>query len=240
MVIEKKGFSTEEKGKIRELFSHIKQGKIYLNHAAISPLSTPVKDALNQFILDRHENRIDDFESWLEMISETREQIAELLNVAEADSITFLGNTSDAISAVAEGFPWELRNFDQPWLPVSKHLETGTGNMLGIAGLHASLNTFRDFGYTQIQSEISSLTNYLYKQLELYENVSLLTNQNPKRRAGIISFSVQGMDDADSAVQLLNQTGNTISAREGFFRISPHYYNTEEEIDTVLEQLLSP
>lgn len=384
-----RGFTSEEKESIRKRFKHTEQGRIYLNHAAISPLSTVVKESLEQFILNRHEGRIDEFENWVSMMNETRELFAQLLHAPSADSITFMGNTSDTISAVAEGFPWkegdevilnplefpanvqpfryqekkrvklryvapdtggliqvseikkmigpntrmvsisavqyldgqkadlkslgelcreheiflivdgiqalgatdvnvvdchidaigsgshkwlmapmgigllylsdtiekklkpyktgwlsvekpwDLRNFDQPWLPVSKHLETGTGNMLGIAGLNASLKLFEEIGHQKIYAEIRWLTHYLVDQLSSNKKVRLLTNPFEECRAGIVSFTVAGMDDTDSVVKQLSEKGITISSREGYFRISPHYYNTIEEIDTALEHLFS-
>lgn len=384
---EVKGLNAEQKKIARNLFKHIDHGQIYLNHAAISPLSLHVKESLEQFIQYRHEKKVDDFETWMAIIDETKELLRDLINADSGSSISFMGNTSDAISAVAEGFPWhmgdeiilnklefpanvqpfryqekrgvriryaepdsdglirlsdieklitaktkmisisavqyldgqladleaigkyclekeiifvvdgiqglgatnidvagcnidaigsgshkwlmapmgigflylsdrlkkilrpyktgwlsvetpwDLRNFDQPWLPVSGHLETGTGNMLGIVGLNASLKTFSEFGHESIFSEVLSLSNYLINRLSEQNNVSILTTQQPGRRAGIVSFSIQGMNEAGSVVKSLSEHGITISTREGYFRISSHYYNTKEEIDTVMEHL---
>ena len=94
------------KSEIRTLFPHSVKGHIYLNHAAISPMSDRVKHAIERFLADRNHGNIDNFPEWMDLTEKTRELISNLINASTSDRITFLGNTSDALSAVAEGVDW--------------------------------------------------------------------------------------------------------------------------------------
>ena len=65
-------FSQEILLKARALFPHIPTGKIYLNHAATSPLSMRVVDAVSTHLLNRSSGAIDDYWNTIEKITELR------------------------------------------------------------------------------------------------------------------------------------------------------------------------
>jgi len=135
--------------------------------------------------------------------------------------------------------PWELSNFEQDWQPVNQHLETGTPNMLGITGLGASLQSKFDIGPEKIQQQILYLTGQLIENLQSRKGVSLITPKNAKNRLGIVTFTVEGVqrEEYDEVVSELIKSGITISTREGFFRISPHYYNSDTDIDKAVNEI---
>jgi cysteine desulfurase / selenocysteine lyase len=88
---------------VRSWFPHTDYGHIYLNHAAISPISTRVEKAILEFIEERQSGPIDNLEHCMQIIEETRMLAAGYLNAEDPSAITFVGNTSDGISAIAEG-----------------------------------------------------------------------------------------------------------------------------------------
>jgi selenocysteine lyase/cysteine desulfurase len=90
---------------IRKLFP-ITQKYIYLNHAAITPYSTLVAEALNNITSDIVANASVNWFSWLNTISNTRTLAAQLVG-GKAENIAFMKNTSDAISAIANGIKWQ-------------------------------------------------------------------------------------------------------------------------------------
>src|SRR5690554_3819072 len=99
-------FSKNEKKNIRKNFPHISNGVVYLNHASISPLSVNVHQALQTFLEERNAGMVENFEAWMQMVEETRGLIGSFIHAKNSNSIAFMGNTSEAISAVAEGFDW--------------------------------------------------------------------------------------------------------------------------------------
>ncbi|MFL6276398.1 MAG: aminotransferase class V-fold PLP-dependent enzyme [Blastocatellia bacterium] len=89
---------------IRALFP-VTEKYVYLNHAAVSPLSTRVRDAMNQLIDDVTLNGSVNYAGWLAAYEQARASAARLVN-ARPSEIAFMRNTSDAISAVANGLAW--------------------------------------------------------------------------------------------------------------------------------------
>jgi selenocysteine lyase/cysteine desulfurase len=90
--------------RIRSLFP-VTEHYIYLNHAAVSPLSTRVRDAMNHLVNDVTLNGSVNYYDWLETYERARAAAARLVN-ARPHEIAFMRNTSDAISTVANGLAW--------------------------------------------------------------------------------------------------------------------------------------
>src|SRR5690625_2984501 len=87
----------------RNFFSHYKSGLIYLNHASVSPLPLATYGAMEKYIRESTCGSVENFEIWLQTVEETRKNIAALVHAERSDQITLTGNTSDGLSAVAEG-----------------------------------------------------------------------------------------------------------------------------------------
>ncbi len=104
--------------KYRELFPHLPE-KVYLNHAAISPMNLRTRAALDQFF----DNRLDkDIEYWPIAIDQKQrlyQQIGQLIN-APAENIALVPNTSAGLNVLALGLDWKagdrilLNNFEFP------------------------------------------------------------------------------------------------------------------------------
>lgn len=89
---------------IRALFP-VTEEYVYMNHAAVAPLSTRVRDAMNALVEDVTRNGSANYSDWLETYERTRESAARLVN-ARAQEIAFMRNTSEALCAVANGLDW--------------------------------------------------------------------------------------------------------------------------------------
>ena len=89
---------------IRSLFP-VTEKYIYLNHSAVCPLSTRVRDAMNALVEDVTNNGSVNYSDWLQSYEDARSSAAGLVN-ARAREIAFMRNTSEAISAVANGIDW--------------------------------------------------------------------------------------------------------------------------------------
>lgn len=79
---------------------------IYLDHAAVSPVSLRVKNEIVEFLGQASGETGFDYSSWGERIEEIRALCAELVG-ADADEIAFVKNTSHGISTVASGLDWK-------------------------------------------------------------------------------------------------------------------------------------
>ncbi|WP_340103826.1 aminotransferase class V-fold PLP-dependent enzyme [Rhodohalobacter sp. 8-1] len=381
-------FSDIELTEIRALFPITRSRHVYMNHAAISPLPTPTFEATKKWLDVRNSGSVENFEEGMETVETARKRVASYINAPDSEHISFLGNTSDAISAISEGLqwnesdeiilntlefptnvqpfrrleqlgvtilyveaenhrvhpsdiealitpktklisisavqylsgfradlkaigdlcskhdilfvvdgiqalgaspidvmeckidalatgahkwlmspmgigflylsekmqavlepyktgwlsvedPWALSEFEKAWLPVSQHLETGTPNIIAIAGLGASLKLFEGIGTELVRNHILHLSGYMLEALQSRSHVDVITPNDDTERLGIVTFSVESSleADLDSVLGTLKEKDISISAREGFFRVSPHMYNTEEEIDRVMDEL---
>lgn len=91
--------------KARSCFPHIQEGKVYLNHAATGPFSSPVKQALNKYLKDRATDNIENYLDLMGVIEETLQWIGEMIN-APAQNLEFAPNTSYGLNVLAQGLSW--------------------------------------------------------------------------------------------------------------------------------------
>jgi cysteine desulfurase/selenocysteine lyase len=78
----------------------------YLNHAAVSPTSTRVRDAVRAWMDDLVYHGMANIRNWVRGEHQARTLAAKILG-ASADEIAFVRNTSHGISCVAEGLAWQ-------------------------------------------------------------------------------------------------------------------------------------
>ncbi len=104
--------------------------------------------------------------------------------------------------------------------------ENGTMNFAGITALRASLNFFFEFGLREMERAVLDLTGYLIDRLE-QRGVEVVTPKPESERSGIVSFN---FPDAQKVFERLQSRNILISIRQGRLRVSPHFYNTEEEM----------
>lgn len=89
---------------VRSLFP-VTERYIYMNHAAVSPLSTRVRDRMKELVDDVTLNGSANYYDWVKTYEETRAAAARLVG-ARPHEIAFMKNTSDGLSAVASGLDW--------------------------------------------------------------------------------------------------------------------------------------
>jgi selenocysteine lyase/cysteine desulfurase len=80
---------------------------IYLNHAGICPLPKRGADAIRRFVHECETQGARHYPRWMAMESRVREQLARLIHAPAPDDIALLKNTSEGLSTVAYGFPWQ-------------------------------------------------------------------------------------------------------------------------------------
>ena len=91
--------------RFRQLFPITLQ-KIYLNHAAISPLSVRVTDKIDWYINERSFGSVDVYQQVMDIREETRNMLGILIN-ADPRQIAFIGNTSEGLNWLATGLSWK-------------------------------------------------------------------------------------------------------------------------------------
>src|SRR4051812_43909600 len=90
---------------LRDEFPVTKQ-LIYLNHAAVAPLSRRAADAMKEVTEQACQVGSLHYTEWMKCYSDLRLAAARLINAGK-DEIAIVKNTSEGISFIAEGFPWK-------------------------------------------------------------------------------------------------------------------------------------
>ncbi len=78
----------------------------YLNHASVSPLPRRSGEAVKTFIDEYVNYGTKNYQDWSDHADQLHTDLARFINASSADDIALLKNTSEGISVVAMGFPW--------------------------------------------------------------------------------------------------------------------------------------
>jgi selenocysteine lyase/cysteine desulfurase len=119
--------------------------------------------------------------------------------------------------------------------PDARRFEYGTHNTVGIAGLRGAIELFLEVGPANVARQILALTDHFCARVT-DKGYRLFSSRRPGEKSGIVSFYKPGLDSASIAAQLQAQRF-VLSVRDGRLRLSPHFYNTLDEIDALLEAL---
>ena len=137
--------------------------------------------------------------------------------------------------------PFDFFHHDQPLRAGAGRFEHSSTNRLPIIAMDAALGVFEsiDGGMQAVEARILGLTSYAIAGLERL-GYPVISPQGAGERSGIVCFKphpdrqevgVQGIVDE------LASRAIYVAARGDIVRISPHFYNTLEEIDTLLNAL---
>ena len=121
------------------------------------------------------------------------------------------------------------------WQPArtARRFECGSPNMLGAMALEASLSLLEDVGMVEVGKALETRVQWLLDGLSGIQGLTLLSPSEPTRRAGIVTFNLEGWDNAALFERL--KTEQVICApRGGGIRLSPHFYTEPRVIEETL------
>jgi cysteine desulfurase/selenocysteine lyase len=117
----------------------------------------------------------------------------------------------------------------------AKRFESGTLNTYGIIALGASLEILLEAGMNEVERRVLSLTERAAAGLA-ERGWQVISSRAEGETSGIVT-AVHPDHDAGETVRRLAKRGVIVADRAGRFRVSPHFYNTEAEIDRLLAEL---
>jgi len=91
---------------VRKIFPHLGKGIIYFNHASTGAYSSVVVSRLTELLKEKSETKIDDYASFLKIVEETKEILAEMIN-CKVDRTAFVDNTSNGLNILAQSVDWK-------------------------------------------------------------------------------------------------------------------------------------
>ena len=113
--------------------------------------------------------------------------------------------------------------------------ECGTLNTVGCYGLRASLSLFHELEPEARARRVLALTDRLLDKAR-EKGYQPMAPRDETNGSGIVSLRRRDVDSA-VAVRRLAEATIIVSARHGWIRVSPHFYNTEAEIDRLVAAL---
>jgi selenocysteine lyase/cysteine desulfurase len=117
--------------------------------------------------------------------------------------------------------------------------EAGTHNLLGLVGLIAAMELALEMGVENIAAELLRKRAWLVPALQAKGFVVLNAGAKAENASGIVSFYQPGKDLAALHAKLTG-AGVVTSLRtdrtgQNYIRLSPHFYNTDAELQRALE-----
>ena len=118
--------------------------------------------------------------------------------------------------------------------------QAGFRNYVGLAGMESSVTFLQNLGWNNIRDHIISLSNLFIDEIGKIPESKVFCPEDESERTSIVSFEIE-KQDPEKIVSELAQKGIIVAKREIYekpvLRISPHIYNTKDEILSLVEEL---
>ena len=128
----------------------------------------------------------------------------------------------------------DMLHYRREWLDSARRFELATLGIQDYVGLARSVEILLEMGVEEVRRHIRGLHEPVVEWILSRADVRPVTPLDPERRAGILSFIPR---DLQGSVSALEELGVIFGVRQGAIRLAPHFYNTREEMDRVVEAL---
>lgn len=113
--------------------------------------------------------------------------------------------------------------------------ECGTLNTIGCFGLRAAMELLMEVGIENVGRQVQFLADRLAAGAK-ERGYELMVERTAETGAGIVSIRKPGQDSRMTWSRL-REKGITSAPRQGYVRLSPHFYLSPEQIDRVVAEL---
>lgn len=131
---------------------------------------------------------------------------------------------------------WDFDNILFEYRDDAKRFDAGAYNLAGIFGLGAAIELILDVGVERIQEYVLRLTDRLVEGVRS-RGYRVVSSRQPGEASGIVAFISDSQDLAKVQAHLQTEYRIVTALRKGRLRCSPHFFNTPEEIDQVVNAL---
>jgi selenocysteine lyase/cysteine desulfurase len=132
--------------------------------------------------------------------------------------------------------PEDYGNFEQEWTRGALAWETGTAPTALIHGLETSLTLLQETGIERIAAHLNELTDYLCENLRS-RDYKIVSSRRAGEKSQIVCIKPQGEWSPMALYSHLKNQGIIAAPRGMRLRISPHLYNTAEDMDALVNAL---
>jgi selenocysteine lyase/cysteine desulfurase len=117
--------------------------------------------------------------------------------------------------------------------PTARRFEAGTPPVPNSYAAEAGLQIISEVGLAVIEDRISEITASIIAEAK-DAGYTLAVPEDPQRHGALITLRSH---DENALVEALENDGIVTSCRAGNLRISPHFYNNSDDIDTLFRAL---
>jgi len=114
----------------------------------------------------------------------------------------------------------------------ASRFEIGTPCTISLVGAREAMKMLLHYGLENVRRKIVKLTDHLIEAVE-DQGMKLQTPKEKQCRSGIVNFKI---NKPEQFAQKLERKGIIVSVSAQGIRVSPHYYNTTDEIDRLMEE----
>jgi cysteine desulfurase / selenocysteine lyase len=130
----------------------------------------------------------------------------------------------------------DFDHYDFTLRPDARRFESGGFNIGGLMGMKASLDLFNSLGIDAISQRIKTIGDRLIAGMTA-KGYPIASPRTGTQWSGILSFASPNHVPDTIAANLRTEHHIEIAVRQGRLRISPHFYNTEAQIDRLVSLL---
>ncbi len=128
---------------------------------------------------------------------------------------------------------WDFLNYKLDFLDDAQRYEIGTPNFIGIVGAVIATGILVETDPHRIQSHLLRLGDKLIGSLNEL-GLIYIGSSIPAERSGIYSFRSAGAVNTEGLFKFLTSQQVHLSLRNQALRFSPHFYNTENEMEHIV------
>lgn len=147
-------------------------------------------------------------------------------------------DVQELISPISPGmFAADNYSKELEYYPDARRFETGSIAYSLFHGWTAGLELLQEIGIENIYKRVMLLTGRIISGLHSKDIEIVTPVENIEERSGILLFTM-GSEDANKILyKKLLENNIIVTLRDGLIRVSPSFYNTEEEIDSFINLL---
>ena len=121
----------------------------------------------------------------------------------------------------------DYMNYEFVFRPDAQRFEEGSPNTMSIHAFGAALDLLLETGIENIEQRVMALGDTILEQLQR-RGLNIYSSTRPEERSGNIAFVMN--QDISRLYEWMLENKVKLTVRDGFVRLSPHFYNSEEEI----------
>ena len=129
--------------------------------------------------------------------------------------------------------PFDFFNYDQPFAPTAQRFEPGVFNTMGIMTAIPTLEMMLEIGIEAIEQKVLSNSKFLIQLLKEH-GFKIYSSTAEKHLSGIVTFF---HPQAEQLYSFLKEQQVYVSLREGKIRVSPHFYNNDNDLETFIKKV---